>query len=122
MHQISDDGCVIRIMGGGFFTQDEARRHFNTLASIIARRRRSGRRVKALIDLSKAVPQSVSVTEIITEATDRLYCDPSDCVAIVVPTMLLKLQFERVHQHRSFRVCMTSREAEQILAAAPVTI
>ena len=118
MHRIDDDGSVIRITGEGFFTEDEARHHFAALAPIIARRRRLGRRVKALIDLRKAMTQSAKVAAIITEATDRLYADPSDRVAIVVPTMLLKLQFERVHQKQSFHVCLTSDEAEWVLAAA----
>lgn len=117
-HQIDDDGCVIRISGNGFFAEDEARRHFIELAAIIARRRRSGRRVKALIDLRNAMTQSMSVTKIIAEETDRLYSDPSDRVAIIVPTMLLKLQFERIHQHQGFCICLNSDEAEQKLAAA----
>ncbi len=119
MHQINDDGRVIRVTGEGFFAADEARQHFDTLAKIIENYRRTGRPVRALIDLSKAVTQSASVANIITEATERLYCDPLDSVAIVVPTILLKLQFKRVHQRQSFHVCLTSAEAEQVLAAAP---
>ncbi len=120
MHHIDDDGGVIRIKGRGFFTEDEVLVHFDALAQIIARRRSSGRQIKALIDLREAVTQSARLTTIISEATGRLYSDPSDCVAIIVPTMLLKLQFERIHQNRGFRICLTSDEAEQVLATAPI--
>ena len=119
MHRIDDDGTMIRVTGGGFFAEDEVHRHFDALAAIIAQRRRLGRRVKALIDLRKAATQSIGVTRIIAEATDRLYSDPSDRVAIIVSTMLLKLQFERVHQHQGFRICLTPEEAEQFLAVMP---
>lgn len=119
MHRIDDDGSVLRIKGEGFFAEDEVRRHFDALAAIIARRRRAGRRVRALVDLREAATQSKSVAGIIAARTDRLYADPSDRVAIIVSTMLLKLQFEHVHQHQGFRICLTVEEAEQFLAEEP---
>ncbi|WP_375383348.1 hypothetical protein [uncultured Sphingomonas sp.] len=118
MHRIDDSGSVIRIVGEGFFAEDEVRRHFGTLASIFARRRQSARQVKVVIDLRGAVTQSMSVTRIIAEATNRLYSDPSDRVAIIVSSTLLKLQFERVHQHQVVRICLTPAEAEHFVAPA----
>ena len=117
MHRIEDDGSVIRVAGEGFWSEDEIRRHFDELAAIIARRRRLSLPVKALIDLRTATTQSMAVTKIIAEATERLYSDPSDRVAIIVPTMLLKLQFERVHQRQAFRICLARDEAERFLKA-----
>ena len=119
MHRIAEDGSVIRITGEGFYVEDDVHKHFARLAAIIARRRRSGARINAFVDLRKAATQSLSVTRIIAEETDRLYSDPSDRVAIIVQTMLLKIQLERVHKHQGFRIFLTAEEGERFLAAAP---
>ena len=115
MHEIVDDGRVVRIKGIGFFSEDEVRHHFHELARIILERRRSSRQVMAAIDLRAASIQAPSVAKLITESTNRLYSDPRDRVAILVGTMLLKLQFERVHQKQGFGVFLKEADADRFL-------
>lgn len=118
MHRIIDDGRIIQIEGKGFYVEADVRRHFDTLAIIIARRRQSKRRVIALVDLREAATQSATISKIITDETNRLYSDPTDRVAIVVSTMLLKLQLERVHKQQGFSIFTSVDDATAFLKLA----
>ena len=122
MHQIIDDGAIIRVIGKGFYTEDGVREHFANLSRVVASRRRAGRQVKALADLRQAATQSATTARMITEATQRLYSDPSDRVAVVVSSVLLKLQLERVHQHQGFGIFLDMGEAERYLTFAPSVV
>ena len=115
MHRIADDGRVIRVTGAGLFSEDEARGHFEALSLLIARRRRSAGQVRMLIDLRQAATQPAAITAMIAEQTGRLYSDPSDRVAIVVGSVLLKLQLKRVHRAQSVGVFLSPEEAEAFL-------
>ena len=115
MHNISDDGTVIRVTGAGFYVEHEVRDHFKELAAIIACRRQAARQVLAIIDLREAVPQASGKTTLISDSTNRLYSDPSDRVAIVVSSSLLKMQLRRVHQQQGFGIFTSFKDAEKFL-------
>ena len=117
MHRINDDGTTIRIEGKGFYDEAETRAHFDTLARLIANRRRAGRQVKALVDLREAATQAAGTAQLIAGETNRIYCAPSDRVAIVVSSLLLKLQLKRVHRQQGFHITLTLAEAERFLAS-----
>ena len=118
MLRIDDAGPVIRMAGEGFFTEAVLRRHFHAVDLIVAQRRRLGRPIIALVDLRRAATQSIAVGNIVTEECDRIYSDPADRVALIVATMLLKLQCERIHHHAGFRTFLAAEEAERFLNEA----
>lgn len=118
MHHIIDDGKVIRVEGKGFYAEDELRRHFGALSRLVARRRQSMRPVLAMIDLREAATQSASVAGIMALETNRIYSGSTDRVAIIVSSMLLKMQLERVHKQQGFGIFTSLDEASLFLDVA----
>ena len=118
MHKYSEDGGIIRVEASGFFSDEEMRTHFEDFSRILYRRRNAGMRVAVLVDMRAAPPQSPGTSKIISYTTRRIYSDPSDLVAIVASSTLLRLQLERVHSHPGFGVFLTIPDAERFLTGA----
>ena len=104
----SSDG-LLRVRGVGFFTTEGAGSHFDELSRQLAAVRSRGT-VKVLVDLREAVVQSQEVAAFISSRTASIY-GPSDRVAILVGTMLQKVQMQRTHADKGFGVFIDEADA-----------
>jgi len=115
LFQISESAGVISIEGRGLFTAEDVASHFRQLGTIISRHHASGQVVRALIDLKGAAIQPMGIATSIAEATNRLYSKPTDRVAILVASSLLKMQLKRIHADRPFEIFISEAEARAFL-------
>jgi hypothetical protein len=86
---------VIRIVGEGVYTLQQATEHFSDLARTVASVRSRHGRVRMLIDTSQGAVQPADVAEKIASATKALYL-PEDRVALIAASTLHKFQMRRV--------------------------
>ncbi len=103
------------MQGSGLFTALEVASHLDELAKIVREQRAARRKVRALIDLRDAGTQTNAIATTISEATRRIYHDPSDRVAIIVSSSLLKMQLKRVHSEQSFGIFVSEQAARHFL-------
>jgi hypothetical protein len=94
-HSIDARDGVIRVVGEGVYTADQARRHFVALRKTVARVRSERSRVKVLVDTSHGAVQTAEVVAIIENGTRGLYRS-GDRVALIVASMLHKVQMRRI--------------------------
>lgn len=97
------------------FSAEDVAAHFRQLGEIISRRHASGEVVRALIDLKSAAIQPMGIATSIAEATNRLYSKPTDRVAILVASSLLKMQLRRIHADQPFEIFISEQEARTFL-------
>ncbi|MDB5686111.1 MAG: hypothetical protein JWR77_700 [Rhizorhabdus sp.] len=106
----------IVVMGRGFWTPAATTEHFRLLEDVVARVRAQRGTVRVLVDLRTAPVQSTETSEIIQQATQRIY-KPTDRLAIVRTSRLLDLQLKRAVDSNPIQTFATIDEAEAWLQA-----
>lgn len=86
---------IVRISAGGLWDADTSDRFFAVQEPINALARARRPQIRVLFDLTKAIPQMSNSAERITLGNRTLY-QPQDRIALVVPSMLVRLQLRRM--------------------------
>lgn len=89
---------VVYVIGRGFWTDDMVDRHFMELRRTAALVRRNAACVRVLVDLRNASVQSPAVAARI-KAETRLIWTERDRIAVVLQSVLAKMQINRVVDH-----------------------
>jgi hypothetical protein len=111
---VEDRGGHLFVQGRYFFSVQEATDHFDELSAALTSMRLSGRRVRVLVDLRECPPQSAEVAGVIVQRTACMYL-PSDRVAILVTSSILRLQLRRVLADQEFGVFVAEDAAREFV-------
>lgn len=108
---------IVKVVGHGFWARDAIIEHFADLEKLVARVRARNGFVRAMIDLRAAPVQSTEISDIIRDATRRIYVE-NDRIAIVRTSRLLDLQLRRAVEVSPLRTFATVEEAVAWLDSA----
>lgn len=107
---------VVKMYGAGLWQMSVVRAHFAELEAALAQARRDYPDVLVLVDLSKASVQMKEVGEEIEEFTQRAY-RPTDRIAVVLASSMLKTQMRRVVRQATFETFLSASAAYTWLTA-----
>ena len=105
---------VVRIGCSGFWLHDEAKLYLGQIADEVGAARVHGKNVRALVDNRNAAVQTFGIIGEVSNMLAEVY-KPADRMAILVESVLLKRQMERLPTVAITRVFVTLKEAEDWL-------
>ena len=107
---------VVRMFGAGLWQMSIVRKHFADLEAALAQARRYHPDVLVFCDLSTASVQMKEVGEEIEQFTERAY-HPTDRIAVVLASSVLKMQMRRVVRQATFETFLSATAAYTWLTA-----
>lgn len=105
---------VVRVECSGFWLLDEAKIYFRQIADEVGAARVHQKNVRALIDNRKAAVQTFAIIGEVSSMLADVY-RPADRMAILVESVLLKKQMERLPAVAITRVFVSLSDAEDWL-------
>ena len=115
----NDEGGWIDVSGSGFWTQEDMDRYVAALPAMLAKARRAEGRATLLADISDAAVQTQDVIDRISEFTAEMFT-AEDKIAIVIPSMIMKMQMRRGVKGAQLQIFASKDEAKDWLRAAAV--
>ncbi|WP_419826473.1 hypothetical protein [Sphingomonas sp.] len=112
--QIDQITHVVRAKCSGFWSLDEARKYLEQLADAISRARVCEQGARVLIDNSTASVQALVAIDEIGKVINRVYA-PTDRLAIIVGSQLLKRQMDRLPKVAMTRIFTNLDDADDWL-------
>lgn len=108
------DAGVIYVIGRGFWTDDIVNQHFAELRRTASLVRRQSKFVRVLVDLRLASVQSPAVAGRIKEETRLIWTD-RDRIAVVIQSVLAKLQIDRIVSNGNHASFIAIEDARKLL-------
>ena len=105
---------IVRARCSGFWSLDEARVYLNQLTNAIGKARLHERSVRVLVDNRTASVQTLVAIDEIGKTVSRVY-KPTDRLAIIVESQLLKRQMDRLPKVAITRILTNLGEADDWL-------
>ena len=105
---------IVRVACSGFWLHDEARLYLGQIADEVEAIRVHERNVRVLVDNRHAAVQTFEVIGEVSSGLSQIY-KPADRLAIVVESVLLKRQMERLPAVAITRIFAALKEAEDWL-------
>lgn len=103
---------TIRCLSSGFWSCDQAKRHFEAYVSCVREIHRRGTPAYIVVDLRTAAAQSQQVTTILHDAVEGLY-KPGDRIAMVMGNSVAKMQMRRLLQPEYHEFFLSLNAAEK---------
>lgn len=102
---LSTQGSMIRVVGEGFWSEAIVHAYFAELRKFVQERRLDHKKIRIFLDICGAPAQSANIVDQILAGLNEMLA-PDDKLAVVVKTVISKLQSERlgkqVGTHRVF--------------------